>query len=635
MTVTPGQPTFSWPRALGIAGYELAVSARTPVFWAAPGLWVLVLISQIHFGGGDLRTGLQSAGGGAYIAGFLAAALAVTLPARTKAAAAQDIVGVMPAERSVAAGRMLAAMAAAALLVLCAPLGGVIFALVGGSPTAGFLAALPLYLALSLPAAWVGAGLGLLAGQMLSDTRLAMLAVFVGGVGAFVANIGQFVLTPLGAFDMAVRVAVFTAVPWPFGGLLPWHVATLVGVAGLAGMIATSTGGWNRFGKIVAGVGVGVFLVGFIGYQFALAPIQVGPDHQAAQPSLPWALQRMDVTLDVGKATTGTAMMVLQNTGSAPLAQVRLHMPAGLNVIAAHLDGGRSLAPGPVLLLPSTVAPGATVDITVAYDGRWTAFASRASNSLRRAVGPSHVVLLSNDVLGWAPHPEAGSDVPVTLRLTGQVPAATFCNLTPTAPNTWSGDAGHIQCIGANLRERHVGSVNIWTDNPGSGLTRDENLVLTSASRCLGVSGAVAGMLPVPVISQAWTDLFDFRRYRDPEMVVPVMEPIFASVSFLPWEDGVEPVWGPGGTASIPGDPSLRLALISLLQETVNREQGVAGFVNTSLVPSSPGGRDVQAAMAHMSSNAACRLLGTLHTLDVSGKLTDAAVAQAVAGAKE
>ena len=104
------------------------------------------------------------------------------------AAVPTDIVGVLPARRYVAAGRTLAALLAATALVLLCPLLAGIAAVVRGHDPLPAFPLLGLYLAAALPAAWVGAGAGLLAGTVVRDPRLALLAVFGGGAAAIAAS---------------------------------------------------------------------------------------------------------------------------------------------------------------------------------------------------------------------------------------------------------------------------------------------------------------------------------------------------------------------------------------------------------------------------------------------------------------
>lgn len=77
-----------WAAAWALARHERALYRRTLALWAAPALWVLQVILLT---GVDLRLGLQDAAGTAWFAGLMGAALAVSLPARTRAALARRL----------------------------------------------------------------------------------------------------------------------------------------------------------------------------------------------------------------------------------------------------------------------------------------------------------------------------------------------------------------------------------------------------------------------------------------------------------------------------------------------------------------------------------------------------------------
>jgi hypothetical protein len=640
-----------------MARHESAVSARTVALWAAPTLWALVLVAQMR--NADLQTALGNAAGVPFFAGLLAAALAVSLPGRTRGARAQDILDSLPASGAVAPGRVLAALWAATALVAIAPAAGVLYALLGGVSLAGSAGALGIYLAVVLPAAWVGAMLGGLAGTVVRDIRLAALVLFLGGVGAaFVARL-HLVLTPLGAWDILGNASGAPAVPWPLRPLLPWHVLAMTSTAVLLGAAVAGLLRRRALGTAVLALGgVAGVVAGVAGYTATLSgfAVPVGFSGQATGAASPWQVQRMAVTLRVGRPSVATDSMVLSNAGTGPVASVALHLPVGLAATAARITGGQTLVPGPVLHLPSAVPPGGSVRLTVTYGGRWTAFHYRWDNTLARAAGPGHLVLTPNagGRYGWlpAPSPFQIPSFPLTLRLTGDTPSPTFCNLPAVAPDTWQGTVNPqgslgFTCLGdAGLHLARAGSVELWSSNDGASLTgaaRMLNREVAAVASCLGVPDVPLGAVFAPVTSEGWSAGFTLSRYGDRTQIAVVQGPAqpqspLSPFGFLAWSDATSFLWGQAPAPSRQAAPgvSLGFELRQLVPAVAARRAGLPPSAVFGPTPSnlSPGAAAVATALGRLSPQGGCALLASLRQLDAQGELTDAAATAAITHAE-
>ena len=230
-----------WAAAWGVARHESAVSARTPALWVAPALWALAPVFYL-LRSGSLPAALGITTTQSYFAGLLTAAVAVSLPGRTRAARATDLLAGLPGADLVAAGRVLAALWAATALAAMAPVVGLVVAALRGLPLAGSVGPLGTYLAI-LPTVWVEAMLGQLAGTVIRDMRLAALVVFLGGVAARAVQSDPLALTPWGAWHLSDSGAGGPdALPWPWHLLLPWHVLAMVATAALG----VAAGLWRR-----------------------------------------------------------------------------------------------------------------------------------------------------------------------------------------------------------------------------------------------------------------------------------------------------------------------------------------------------------------------------------------------------
>lgn len=623
----------------GIARHELAVSGRTALWW-------LVLPLMVTLGANDPA-----------LAGMLAAALAVSLPGRTVRAHASDIVETLPQAGTVALGRALAALVLATALVLVGVAANVgitvlVTTLDGGSlqPGVGSLGVV----LLAVPAAWVGASLGLLAGRVVGE-RLAFLLVFLGGVGA-AANVHLTpVLTPLGALDALGMNAGALPLPWPLTPLLLWHGVALGGVA--IGLAAAGSGGPRRagLGRWLFGLGVGGVLVGLGAYTLTLSGFAIRLHPRAVHWTQDWTVQRMAVTLDVGAHSTATATVLLANAGKTPLGSVDLHLPAGLHLQSAHLAAGGTLSPEPVLHLPVPVAAGGTTQLTLTYGGRWTAFGR--GNTLARAAVPGHLVLMArpDGVLGWLPAPSAPQDTfPLTVRLTGAVPSAAFCTLPPVGPDTWAGTEdlqSPAGCLGQDMRLSRSGSAEVWTRDggpAGHAQARSFGLVVGAVAGCLGVPAPHLGVMPAPLAlnGQPWNPYgptFGLRRSGDPTAVAPLYG---QDASFLAWSVVPSLLWGQGTTPFSRTDPFLPSDLLQLVPAAAARWAGLPPTGPNAVVPvhihlsapatqgGSPGALAVQQALGHLSPQAGCALLAGLRRLDAHGQLTDAAITTAITRAE-
>ena len=638
--------TRTWSVIWGVARNESAVSVRTAALWVAPALWAAVLVAQMQ--GTDLSTGLANATGSSFFAGLLAAALAVSLPGRTHAARAEDILESQPAAGTVAAGRVLAALWASAALVLIAPAVGFLYAFLRGVSVAGSTGPLGIYLAVVLPAAWVGAMLGMLAGTVLRDMRLAALALFLGGAAAFAGGALNAVLTPLGAWDIVGDASSASAVPWPLRPLLPWHVLAMTATAALGAVAAAGLLRRRTLGMALLALGGAAGVVaGAAGYAAVLSGFSVGHAGQYAEATAPWRVQGMTVTLRVGRASVATDSMVLSNAGPVALQSVALHLPVGLAATAARVTGGQTLSPGPVLRLPAAVPPGGSVDLTVTYGGRWTAFRTRQDNSLARAAGPGHLVLQANPggAFGWLPAPAKPASFPLSLRLTGAVPAPTFCNLAAVAPETWQGTHDSATCVGeAGLQLVRAGSVEIWSPHGRPSLTtaaQTLNREVAAVAACLDVPGVAVGAVATPGTSEGWNNNFSLARYGDSAVIAPVPAPLQLQVDFLSWTDATGLLWGQTAESPFAADPFLSFDLQQLVPPEAARRAGLPPPI--VFVPSSspaqggsPGAAAVARALGPTSPNAlspqaGCALLANLRHLNAQGQLTDAAVSAAIA----
>jgi hypothetical protein len=631
-----------------VARTESAVTARTVALWVAPTLWTLVVVAQMR--NADLSTGLANATGTSFFAGLLAAALAVSLPGRTRGARAEDIVEIQPASWAVAAGRVLAALLAATALVAIAPAVGFLYALVRGVAVAGSAGPLGIYLAVVLPAAWVGAMLGMLAGTVVRDIRLAALLLLLGGAGAFAGGALNAVLTPLGAWDIVGDASTASAVPWPLRPLLPWHVLAMTATAALGAVAAAGLLRRRTLGMALLALGGAAGVVaGTAGYTAVLSRFSVGHAGQYAEATAPWRVQRMAVTLRVGRSSVATDRMVLSNAGTGALQSVALHLPVGLAATAARVTGGQTLSPGPVLRLPAAVPPGGSVDLTVTYGGRWTAFRTRQDNSLARAAGPARLVLQANPggAFGWLPAPAKPASFPLTLRLTGAVPAPTFCSLSAVAPDTWRGTHDSATCLGeAGLHVVRAGSVELWSPHGGASLTtvaQTLNRQVAAVAACLGVPPVAVGAVATPGTSEGWNNNFSLAHFGDSATIAPVPQPGL-QVDFLAWTDATSLLWGPTAAPPFAADPVLSFDLEQLVPPEAARRAGLPPPI--VFVPSSspaqggsPGAAAVARALGPTSPNAlspqaGCALLANLRRLNAQGQLTDAAVTAAIAQAQ-
>jgi len=630
---------------LGLTRHELRASVRTPGLWFPPALWFLfpLLGAQAP----DAAQVLKDAAGLAVFAGLLAAALVVSLPSRTAGAGAGDVVGGLPAARELAAGRVLAGRVSATVLALLPFPAAALLAAAHGHAPAAPPAIAAVYLATALPAAWLGAAGGLAAGTVLRDLRLAFLAVFLVGAAAIAAFGLQTVLTPFGAFDLQLQTVLSVAGGMgPLGGLLAWHALALSGLAAAVSALAAGTArSRGRAGWLCVCGGSALLLCGFFGYSAALARFAVGPFPASGglAPSQGWQVEQATVTIDLGWRSTATADLRLQNAGTRPLAAVPLRMPPGLTAAAVRLAGGGTAVPvGPEIRLPAAVAPGGTVDLQVRYGGRWTAFGGRAAYTLIRSAAPGRLILAGLGPAQWLPTPAAAgapvSDFPLTLHLTGAVPAVTFCNLAPTGPDGWRGSGAAVvavACFGGGFQGAGSGMAEVWTAGAGRG-----GAAMAPVLR--RVEGALAGCLRVPPVPVGIVALppavqfggfglsYDLRRYGDPAAVMPSISNVALwNVPSAAWA-AASAVWGSGGAGS---DGTLRPWLIALLPPAAALRAGLptpAGGViglAAGMAPAQVEG--VQTALRHIPPQAGCDLLAALHTLDEEGRLSGATIAEA------
>ncbi len=690
--------------ALAAARYELVMAARSGPFWVIVGVFILAskalaapalltgFVGKPTFAVHVARlfhTGLSAAGSflhglaavpwmqsgmhHTYLAGFAAAVLAVMLFGRTAEPGLAAIFRTLPGRRTAVIGRTVAAIAMASGLVLLLPLAETLGNVVQGQGLAAVAYLLPIYLAITLPVAWIGAAAGSAVGAVIHDPRAAFLVLFAGLAASLYAGGLVQPLSRLGVLDAHLGTVDYLHVGiWPWGGLIAWHALALLGIAGV--LVALVVGGVRR-GSLWSWLGLGCaaagLVVGWLGYGAGVSTFTIEPqtrqfflseyreqlvwDHQTQL----WRLEQVQATLVLGSPTVATADMLWSNISPSPQSVIQLVIPYGLHLTAVKLVAtGQSLPPSATVRLPAAVAPGATVDLALTYTGRWSFVTYPQSTNLARAAGAGHLLLLADS--GWLPLMEGGYTVPITLRLAGAVPRDTFCNLTPVGPMEWQGtDAGSAVCVGGAFKLTRRGPAEVWSVAGGNGAPAAAAANLAQmdegVASCLGMPPERLGVVDTWGIHSSPLRMFGDASLIEPGPVNVVTLPP-TERTFWNWWLTVPSFWAAPSRPTQPPDVPANVAWRDLNSWTnevgmIGGLQALVAWDAARLVGQSPGPSSivgfegsasdqarqenaaVQAAVNRLSPAAGCHLLADIHALDTSGGLTVANVVQTVKAA--